>query len=243
MAKEQNVRICSYDVIYNKTHKVSSIYKYFQQIAGDDLDAIGLTRQALLEKGIVFVLAKMKSVFYRPVFAYEELKLQSCHRRIKGASFIRDYVLSCNGEVVGEASSYWALIDINTRRLCRPSVIESSLNGALELCSFEIDDRFSFSGDVDTESYSYTVVFSDIDENCHMNNTRYPDICLDALGLISDNEYVSEVRIDYLAEAKQGETLKVEHTKSEIDGSYYFSAQNVSTGVKCFDAIIKLGKF
>lgn len=243
MAKEKNIEICSYDVIYNKTHKVSSIYKYFQQIAGEDLDAVGLTRQALLDKGIVFVLARMKSVFYRPIFSYEVLKLQSCHRRIKGASFIRDYVLSSNGEVVGEASSYWALIDVNTRRLCRPSVIESSLNGALELCSFEIDERFLFPKDAEVESYPYTVVFSDIDENCHMNNTRYPDVCLDALAVLSENEYVSEVRIDYLAEAKQGESLIVEHTKSAIDGAYYFSAQNVSTGAKCFDAKIKLCKF
>lgn len=243
MSKEKKLSVCSYDVIYNKTHKISSLYKYFQQIAREDLDAVGLTYETLLKKGIVFVLVKIKSIFYKPLFAYDELEFETTHRKVKGASFIRDYLIKRNGEIVGETSSYWVLIDFNTRRLCRPSVLEGTLNAPKEICSFEIDDRFSFPDGIEIEEYPYTVVFSDIDENRHMNNTRYPDICMDSIVALPENAYVSEVRIDYVAEAKLGERLSVKHNIAPADGVYYFSAENVTTGAKCFDAIIKIEEF
>lgn len=240
MSKEKNTKICTYDVMCNKTHKISSVYKYFQQIATEDLDAVGLTYDSLLKKGIVFVLVKMRSVFYSPLRTGDETVLSTCHRKVKGASFIRDYVITRNGEKVAETSSYWVLMDINTRRLCRPSVFEDNLRELTELCSFEINDRFAFPDDCDTSEYLYNVVFSDIDENGHMNNTRYPDICLDAIGSVIADKYVSEVRIDYLAEAKLGEELSLCFTTEPQDGVYYFYAKNLTSDNKCFDASIKV---
>ncbi len=242
MSNKKDLQICSYDVVFNRTHKVSSIYKYFQQIAGENLDELGLTYDALLEKNLVFVLAKMKSVFYRPITKNEKLTLETVHRRVKGASFIRDYTLTSKGELIAEASSYWALIDVNTRRLCRPSVLEDSFTEVCELCSFEIEGRFSFPDDLNKSYYGYKVVFTDIDENSHMNNTRYPDICLDAIGGIKEDEYVSAVRLDYLTEAKLGEELQLVYAYSEKENTYYFSAMNVTTGSRCFDAEIVISK-
>lgn len=242
MSVEKNLMICSYDILYNNTHKLSSVYKYFQQVAGEDLDTIGLSYEALLEKGIVFVLAKMKSVFYQPLQKNDMLCLKTCQRRIKGATFIRDYVLLKDGNKVAESSSYWALMDIDTRRLCRPSALGVDTSEPTELCSFEIDERFSFPDTDRIGNYTYSVAFCDIDENKHMNNTRYPDICLDAIGGIDEDTYVSEVLIDYLAESKIGEKLDIKYNVNSIDGEYYFSAVNLTTEKKCFDTKIKLSK-
>ena len=237
MAKTHDVQICNYDVLFNKTHKPSSVYKYFQQIATEDLDTFNIDSKTLLDKGLAFVLARMKTKFYKSLCVYDELSLSSCHRKTKGVSFIRDYVLKKDGEIVAETSSYWVLIDIKSRKICRPSVLfsEPVLN---ELCSFEIYDRFTFPEDGETASYSYTVSFCDIDENLHMNNTRYPDICLDAMGGIKEDEFISEIRIDYLNEAKEGDALLVSFTGNQ--DTTYFKAENLTNGTKCFDAIIKI---
>ncbi len=240
MAKTKEITLCNYDILFNKTHKPSSVYKYFQQIATDDLDTFGIGDGDLFERGMAFVLARMKTVFYKPLKVYDKLTLSSCQRRTKGVSFIRDYLLKNGDEIVCETSSYWVLIDINTRRICRPSVLseKSALN---ELCSFEIEDRFCFPEELPTEKYPYTVVFGDIDENHHMNNTRYPDICLDAIGGIGEDEYVSEIRIDYLNEARLSDSLELEIA---TDGeTKWFRAENKTSGAKCFDAIIKVNKF
>ena len=241
MSKQKEILICNYDVLYNSTLKPSSIYKYFQQIAREDLDSFGLTFDKLCEIGVAFVLVKMKSVLYKPVFGYDSLTLSSCHRKVKGATFIRDYLLERNGEVVGEASSYWALIDINSRRICRPSVISEYLSAPNALSSFEIDDKILVPDDVSLDKYNYTVVLSDLDENVHMNNTRYLDVCLDAIRL-SEDEYVSSIRIDYLSEALLSDELELTFTPQAVDGVYYFSAQNKRTSSKCFDAKIYVSK-
>lgn len=240
MAKAKEMTLCNYDILFNKTHKPSSVYKYFQQIATDDLDTFGVGGNDLFDRGLAFVLARMKTVFYKPLKVYDNFTLSSCHRRTKGVSFIRDYVIKSGDEVVAETSSYWVLIDINTRRICRPNVLPDG-NTLMELCSFEIDDRFAFPEDISTKKYPYTVVFSDIDENHHMNNTRYPDICLDAIGGIAQDEYVSEIRIDYLNEARLSDDLELEIA---TDGeTSWFRAENKTNGAKCFDAIIKINKF
>ena len=240
MAKTNDLKICSYDVIQNKTHKASSVYKYFQQVAREDLDALGLTYDILFERGIVFVLVKMKSKFYKPLFVDDEITVDTCHRKTKGASFIRDYLIKKDGEIVGETSSYWVLMDVNTRHMCRPSVLDSELNTPVELCSFEIDDRFSFPQDVEPLTYSYKVVFSDLDQNRHMNNTRYPDICFDALGDVFEEKFVSDIRLDYIAEAKIGDELELTYAYCPDDETYYFCAYNKTADSRCFDAKIKL---
>ena len=239
MAKERNFQICSYDIISNGTHKLSSVYKYFQQIAGDDLDAIGVTYESLLEKGMVFVLARMKTVFYKPLKKNEVLTLCTCHRKVKGASFIRDYLLTKDGNTVSETSSFWVLMDINSRKLCRPSVLNSEMYEPVELISFEIDERFSFPDGIVKSKYQYTVAFSDIDENNHMNNTRYPDICMDAIKFVPENMYVSEILIDYLSEARLGDVLELEYSLIQENGYCWFSAFNQTTQKKCFDVKIK----
>ena len=237
MAKTKEITICNYDIVFNKTHKPSSVYKYFQQIATDDLDTFGIDSHTLFDRGMAFVLARMKTVFYEPLFCYDILTLSSCHRRTKGVSFIRDYVLMRNGEKVAETSSYWVLIDINTRKICRPSVLSTS-DRFDPLASFEIEDRFAFPEGIETQKLPYRVVFSDIDENCHMNNTRYPDICLDIMGGIKENEYVSEIRIDYLNESRLSDEIEVETVK--MGDTNYFRALNKTRENKCFDAIIKI---
>ena len=88
MAKTKEITICNYDIIYNKTHKPSAVYKYFQQIATEDLDTFKLDSKTLFDKGIAFVLARMKTKFYKPLICYDNLVLSSCHRRTKGVSFI-----------------------------------------------------------------------------------------------------------------------------------------------------------
>lgn len=239
MAKKKEITICNYDILFNKTHKPSSVYKYYQQIATDDLDTFDVDGKALFDKGLAFVLARMKTVFYKPLRVYDNLTLTSLHRRTKGVSFIRDYLIEKDGEKLAETSSYWVLIDINSRKICRPSVLahQDVLN---ELISFEIDDRFSFPETDNVEKYIYTVVFGDIDENNHMNNTRYPDICLDAIGGIEEDEYISEIRIDYLNEARLSDELEIKYAFYE--GTYYYSSVNKTSGQKCFDAIIKINK-
>ena len=67
---------------------------------------------------------------------------------------------------------------------------------------------------------TYTVNYGDTDQNCHMNNTRYPDMYSNFLPL--DGMRIKTISINYQNEAPRGEKLRVQRVDG-IDGkTYYF---------------------
>jgi acyl-ACP thioesterase len=53
----------------------------------------------------------------------------------------------------------------------------------------------------------YGVHYGDVDQNMHMNNTRYPDMYSNFLPL--QGKMISKIAISYSNEAKMGEKLRV----------------------------------
>jgi len=237
MSFERKLPVVSYDVMTDSAIRPSALFRYYQQVAGEHLDSLGLTYNVTREKKCVFVITRMKSVFYSPVKRYDEINVKTSSRGIKGAVFTRDYTVTRDGELVAEASTQWALIDIESRRICRPSVYADYFTSTEALCSFTDIRKCAFEKELERE-YPYNVVFFDIDENRHMNNTRYTDLCLDAIGGLADGEWISEVSVDFLSEAKLGDRLNIKYTR--LDEKWLFSAENLTTGRACFNAKICL---
>ncbi len=235
MITEKDILVCNFDVTPDSLIKPSSLFKYYQQAARENLDAVGLPFEKMLETGVVFVITRMKSCVYTDVCGYDRLNMKTSSREIKGAVFTRDFTLWRGDELVAEASTQWALIDINSRRLCRPSVYSEYFPEGEAICSFQGAGKLVLENEFDNV-YSYRVVYSDIDENRHLNNTRYSDICLDALGGIPEGMRVGEVRIDFLAEARLGDELLV-HSRLE-NNTAQFTAFNDNTDRVCFNAEI-----
>ena len=54
--------------------------------------------------------------------------------------------------------------------------------------------------------------YSDTDMNGHVNNTRYADFACDAVGMecLSQDRYLAEMQIGYLAECRPGEVLTIQ---------------------------------
>ena len=68
----KEIKIKSYDVDKNNNARISSIMKYFQQIARENLDQFGMTYDYLREHNIVFVLTKYKFKFYKNLHCDEK---------------------------------------------------------------------------------------------------------------------------------------------------------------------------
>ena len=235
MVFENEIPVTSFDVMQNSSIRPSALFRYYQETAGGHLDALGLDFNTMREKKCVFVITRMKNIFYSPIKRYDRINIKTCSRGIKGVVFTRDYNVVRGGELVAEASTQWALIDLDSRRICRPAVYAEYFDESDELCSFTDIKKIPLDTELDCE-YKYRVVFSDIDENLHMNNTRYSDICLDAIG--GTDGFVGEVSIDFLSEARLGDELVIRYTRNE-DG-YLFVAENKNTEKRCFSAEIKI---
>jgi acyl-ACP thioesterase len=206
-----------HDVDHNGVVRTSSLMKYIQSAAQTQLTLNGLSYDQLKDMKRAFILSRIKMEFTEPVRAYEKLTAVTYPCDSRGYSFLRCYALEKEGVTIGRAVSIWALIDTETRALVKVNDFELGLQThephTLALSRFTMPTSIREVG-------TYTVNYGDVDQNCHMNNTRYPDMYSNFLPL--DGKRIKTLSINYQSEAPKGEKLRVERADG-IDGyTYYF---------------------
>ena len=205
-----------HDVDHNGILKASCALKYMQNAAQAQLNSNGMSYDELKAEGRAFILSKIKLEIYKPLSAYQPYVASSYPCESRGYSFLRCYSLERDGEIVARAASIWALVDINNRSLVRVNDFD------LRLPILPHNDitfgimRMPVEGLADVGGYG--VHYGDVDQNKHMNNTRYPDMYSTYLPL--DGRMISSVTIHYTNEAPMGEKLRVQ--RAVTDGAYFF---------------------
>lgn len=206
-----------HDVDHNGVVRLSSLMKYIQSAAQTQLTLNGMSYDELKDMKRAFILSRIKMEFTEPVRAYEKVTAVTYPCESRGYSFLRCYALEKNGRTIGRAVSMWALIDTETRALVKVNDFELGLEThephSLALSRFTMPSAAREVG-------TYTVNYGDLDQNCHMNNTRYPDMYSNFLPL--DGKRIMSMSINYQNEAPRGERLRVERADG-VDGcTFYF---------------------
>lgn len=207
-----------HDVDFNGVVRYSSLMRYIQSAAQTQLTLNGMSYEALREEGVAFLLSRIRTEFTRPIRAYQPLRAITypCENESQRFSFLRCYRLETpEGETVGRAASVWALINTDTHALIRVSDFDLRLP---TLAPLDLTlNRFHVPATLRTLGH-YPVLYDDLDQNRHMNNTRYADLY--AAFLPMDGRRIDSMAINYLSEAPMGEVLEVQ--MAEKDGYYYF---------------------
>ncbi len=206
-----------HDVDHNGVARTSSLMRYIQSAAQTQLTLNGMSYDELKGMKRAFILSRMKMEFTEPVRAYEKLTAVTYPCESRGYSFLRCYALEKNGRTIGRAVSIWALIDTETRALVKVDDFELGLEThephSLALSRFTLPTAIREVG-------TYTVNYGDLDQNCHMNNTRYPDMYSNFLPL--DGKRIRTVSINYKNEAPRGARLRVERADGIDGNTFYF---------------------
>ncbi len=204
-----------HDVDFNGIAKTSSIMKYIQTAAQNQLTESGMSYDDLKEQNRVFVLSRVKLEVLKPLRAGTPLTAVTYPCESRGYSFLRCYELESDGEVVARAISVWALIDTETRSLVRVNDFNLGLPllppNDLVLKGMRLPSTLIDIG-------GYGVHYGDVDQNRHMNNTKYPDMYSNFLPL--QNKMIRTITINYSNEAQIGDKLRVQ--RAEENGYYYF---------------------
>lgn len=182
----------------------------------------------MAEKNRGFIVCKFNMNVYRACHAYDELTVESWISKEKGVVSERLYKVFCNGELVCEGAAAWAIVEDGTKIL-RASEYEDLSVRDDDICTVEIPKHIRIPCPEKLELMGEKqILYSDIDVNCHMNNTYYPDMLASFIPemryerFTSDKgRYISSISINYLAEAPLGDTVKVYSYKDE-DGIIYF---------------------
>lgn len=210
---DQSVNV--HDVDYNGIAKTSSVMRYIQSAAQAQLTAGGMSYDNLKKRSRAFILSRIRLEICEPLRAYAPLKAISYPTESRGYSFLRCYELKSDGRTVARAVSVWALVDTDTKSLVRVNDFELGLK-LLPPLDLSIG-RIALPSEM-TDVGGYGVHYGDVDQNMHMNNTKYPDMYSNFLPL--EGRMIRSISINYSKEARIGEKLRV--CRAEADGKFYF---------------------
>lgn len=210
-----NLFVDIHDVDYNGVAKTSSLMRYIQSAAQTQLTENNMSYDELKDMKRCFILSRIRMEVSRPIRAYTPITAITYPCESRGYSFLRCYELMQDGVSVAKAISVWALIDTDSLALVRVNDFDLNLPtcapNELVLGHIKMPSELIDVG-------GYGVHYGDVDQNRHMNNTKYPDMYSNYLPL--DGKMIKSITIHYNNEAKIGEKLRV--SRAQIGDTYFF---------------------
>lgn len=209
--------ILSYDLGYNDEIRPTMLCRYLQEAASRNMYAEGPSYPELMKRGYSFLLSRLHVRQYLPLHTDDVITVQTwayTPPRV-GAAFPRYYQMYRGDELVAEAATVWALLDLKTGQLCRTDAVE--LHYGEDAPLEHLATRFRIPA-VEWEDVGVREIrYSDVDGNNHMNNTHYANMLCDFLP-DPHTVRVTALQIHYANEAPFGEQLTVRRAMTEEGG-------------------------
>ncbi|MBQ6421719.1 MAG: hypothetical protein IJK02_11660 [Clostridia bacterium] len=217
---ETNYQILSSDTDCRRRLRLSSMFTLLQEAAIAHTTALGFGREKTLDRGLLWAVALQHAKIYRLPEYDEQITLRSAPGEIMHTFYPRSACLTdAAGKTLVSSSALWVLMDRETRTMVSPEKTGVVIPGS------EPDWKIFWPRTPKLpqapQSTAFTVPYSYVDLNGHMNNTRYFDLAEDMMPASLRACNVREVMTEYTGEAKEGDTLRL---TAETRGNTFFLA-------------------
>lgn len=207
---EENWKIRSTDVDLYRRLKLSALFVKLQETAVAHTEALGVGPDKTLDRGLLWVVAQQRARIHRIPRYDETLRLCTWPGKTMHLFFPRHWLITDpEGKPLVEASAVWALMDQSTRKIAFPENYGIQIEGDDGQDSRILPKRIK-AEQVSGEA-SFSVPFSYVDLNGHMNNTRYFDLAMDYLPDEFRAKEVRELSTEYIGEAPYKKTLTLRY--------------------------------
>ena len=219
----------------------SALLVYMQETANVQCREYGMDLTDLHHKeGKGFLLSRIMVKIFAPIHAYEDIEVRTWCIDNKSYDFIRCFAVYRGDEMMALAVSHWALLDIHEKKMIRTTDFRRDFPFGELPDESVLPKRVRIPNTLEMEEAGHrTIVYSDLDFNRHMNNTKYPDMICDFLPSM-DGKWVTSLSLSYLREAAFGDTLTVYRAPVEGDGEGYLIRTKRPDGLVCLEAEIGL---
>ena len=197
--------------------RLSALLNYFQDVATMHSKTLGYGTSECLKLGIGWLLLSWHVKMYSYPEGDTNIEVRTWSRGIKGIHARRAYeVLDEKGNLVAEADSIWALVNIKEKRPIRPLPGMNEAYGAIDRMPFEEEKiRIEEPESIDN-IVSFYVPRRDIDTNHHCNNTKYIEYALEAIPQeIYNEKHVEELEIVYKKPVYDHEKIQATCTQKD----------------------------
>ena len=208
---QEKIFITSNDVDDHYDLKISTIFKYLQQVSTNHAELLGLGKKDTVDKGMFWVITRMKVIIHKMPKMLETLTVTTHPGDMMLFIFPRFYeVYNEQGELVISGSSSWVLLDNETHKVkMKPFGDGYSLQGEKDERDIPVPEKVIGLDNIELVD-ERKVRYSDIDLNGHLNNTKYIDYITDTHDSHFYNKYcVKEILINYEKEIKDNDEVKL----------------------------------
>lgn len=217
---ERDYRIAYSDTDMMRRLRLSRLFTLLQEAATDHAAILGAGREKTLDRGILWIVTLQQAILHRMPVYDEPVKIVTWPGKPRHLLFPRWYrVEDSRGDALIEASSLWALMDADTRKAVFPEQCGIAVPGmqtGLESALPRPPQAPQMN-----ETSTFTVPYSYVDQNGHMNNTRYFDLAEDRMPDALRTRALSRVCTEYSREARLDEPITL---KSEANGDTFLLA-------------------
>lgn len=207
--REEAFRACTRDVDRNDGITAAAVFDFFQEVAANHAEELGVGNAWLRDRGLAWILSRMSvEVDLRPGRGSGYL-VRTWPRGTDKIFAVRDYELVApDGRTAARGRSAWLIVDVAAQRPRRPEAFAAGLplnegRDALAGGAAALKAREGL-----LPAGRRSASYSDIDYNGHVNNARYVQWAQDVLP-VADQEAARSFRVDvnYLAEVRPGQAL------------------------------------
>ena len=185
---------------------------YFQDVAAGQYHVLDKDNTTIHEKyGVAWVYSKYKLKLYDKTDFDRPLKISAWISRLDAVRSWQEMEVRRGEELICEGRLESCLVDLKDLSVARMTRIE--LPEGLMLDRMTATEPFTrrLKCPEDAEyRYTFTVRYSDLDNNRHMNNLHYVELFMDAFDIaFFDRYFITGFEIHYIQQAYEGEELRV----------------------------------
>lgn len=230
---KEKFHITSSDVDQFLELRLANLFKYFQILGSDHVETIGMGHQDLFKHNLLWVVIRMEVKILRTPKLEEVLTFTTHPGDNRSFIYPRYYeVYDAKGNLIITASSMWALIDKDTRRVVLKPDGLKTIKGESHKDDIPLPEKVA--GESSNIVCNRKVVYSDIDLNGHLNNTKYIEFMVDT----HEPEFykthrIAKVNVNYDKEIKYGDEVILSSNNNEekevihgkVGDTVHFSAE------------------
>jgi len=228
---------------------LSAVFRFFQEAAISHAENLSVGREDMARTGQVWILSRISALVDRRPKYNELVTVRSWPRGGEKLFAMRDFdIRDMDNIAVVSARSAWIIVDIEKRRPLRPQSVMDNLPQNEGLQALPPDDNGASAlaqRDNLLKAAERKALYTDVDYNGHVNNTRYVQWIEDALDpQLLESAGKMRLDINYMNEVLGGETVEILSAPIEDENcaanAFAFEGRKTENGQVAFRAELRL---
>ena len=213
----------------------SALLDMMQQVATNQCALLALDWDTMAAKGLCWVVTRQQVQILKPVSGGSTITVETWPGITSRVAYPRSTIgYDEAGNEVFRAISLWVLMSITDRKMVLPGKSGLDFSGIERGCELAVPGSLmpaKLEGNAVRQ-----VVYSELDVNGHMSNTRYLDWMMDLLpASFHAGHMLEEFTVTYLNEATEGQQMVLGYELTP-EGLLHLEAQEKERGHRVFAA-------